>query len=82
MKRISIYILDYYNKCIVNRIIDKYKMEPMDAIRAFMLSKTHAMLEDPEMALWEFAEWAVFDIWEAEYQTGNPRNSIYLRSEA
>ena len=81
MKRISIYCLDYYNKCIVTRIIQKYKMTAIEAVRAFMLSKTHAMLEDPEMALWEFAEWAVFDMWEAEQKSGDPRNSIYLRGE-
>ena len=82
MKRISVYSLDYYNKCIVSRIINKYNMTAMDAVRAFMLSKTHAMLEDPEMALWEFSEWAVFDMWEAEKNSGDPRNSIYLRGEA
>ena len=81
MKRISIHTLDYYNKCVIPRIAEKYHMNMMNAIRAFLLSKTHAMLENPEMALWEFPEWAIFEIWETEHNTGNPRDSMYLKGE-
>ena len=81
MNRISVYSLDYYNKCIIERIMRKYQIPAMDAVRAFLVSKTHAMLENPDMAMWEFAEWAVFDMWENEKQSGDPRDSIYLRGE-
>ena len=56
-------------------------MNEMDAARAFLTSETHRMLEDAEMAMWEFSERAIFDMWEAEQITGDPRNSVYLRSE-
>ena len=56
-------------------------MKPMEAIRYFLTSETHRMLEDAELAMWEFSERAIFDMWEAEKITGNPRNSVYLRSE-
>ena len=82
MKRISNSVLDYYNKGVVERIIAKYNMTPMDAFRAFLASETHRMLEDPELAMWEFPDFAVFDMWEAERVTGDPRNSEHLRSEA
>lgn len=73
--------LDYYNKNVILRIIEKYDLKPMDAVRAFLQSDAHAMLEDPSLAMWDFSERAVFDMWEAERVTGDPRNSVYLRSE-
>ncbi len=81
MTRMPSSSLDYYNKRVIQRIMDKYNMEQMDAARAFLTSETHAMLEDAEMEMWEFSEAAIFDMWEAEKITGDPRNSEYLRSE-
>lgn len=39
------------------------------------------MLEDTDLARWEFSVRAIFDMWEVEQITGDPRNSQYLRSE-
>lgn len=82
MKRIASTSLDYYNKSVIQRIIDKYDMKPMDAVRAFLTSETHRMLEDAELAMWEFSERAIFEMWEVEKITGDPRNSVHIRSEA
>lgn len=81
MTRIENFSLDYYNKKVIQRIMDKYAMDQMDAARAFLMSETHKMLENADMAMWEFSERAVFEIWESEKVTGDPRNSVYLRSE-
>lgn len=81
MTRMPSHSLDYYNRSVIKRIIDKYGMSEMDAARAFLTSETHRMLEDAEMAMWEFSERAIFDMWEAEQITGDPRNSVFLRSE-
>ncbi len=81
MNRMKNFSLDYYNSSVIQRIIEKYHMEPMDAARAFLTSETHSMLEDADLAMWEFSESAIFDMWEAERNTGDPRNSEYLRSE-
>ena len=81
MTRIESFSLDYYNKKVIQRIIDKYGLDQMSAARAFLTSETHQMLENADMAMWEFSERAIFDMWEAERITGNPRNSVYLRSE-
>ena len=56
-------------------------MEPMEAVRKFLTSETHALLEDADNGLLCFPERAVFDMWEAEQVTGDPRNSVYLRGE-
>lgn len=81
MTKTHSFTLDYYNKNVIQRIIDKYGMAPMDAARSFLTSQTHAMLEDAEYAMWDFSERAIFDMWEAERVTGDPRNSVYLRGE-
>ena len=81
MTKTPCFSLDYYDKSVIQRIMDKYALSPMDASRAFLTSKTHAMLENPDMAMWEFSDRAIFDIWEAEQVTGDTRNSIYIRSE-
>ena len=73
MTRIPSYCLDYYNKSIVQMIMEKYGMDQMEASRAFLTSETHAMLEDAALAMTDFSE--------AERVTGDPRNSTYLRSE-
>ncbi|MBP3195049.1 MAG: hypothetical protein J6M05_05230 [Cardiobacteriaceae bacterium] len=59
----------------------KYAMNEMEAANAFLTSQTHAMLENADMAMWEFSAYAILDIWESEQITGDPRNSIHLRSE-
>ena len=81
MTRIPSFSLDYYNKNVVRMIVEKYGCDYLDAARDFMTSETHAMLEDAELGMWEFAPRAIFDMWEAEKSTGDPRNSDYLRSE-
>ena len=74
-------LYDYYDKEITELISSKYGYTPMDALRAFLQSETRAMLEDPELEMWEFSPLALFDLWEAEKVTGDPRNSAYIRSE-
>ena len=61
--------------------MEKYGLTEMEAAREFLMAETHRMLEDADMAMWEFSARAIFDMWEVEKITGNPRNSVHLRSE-
>lgn len=81
MNRTIYFALDYYDRQVIQSIMDKYAMEPMDALRSFLTSETHELLEDMECGLWSFPARGVFDMWEAEKITGDPRNSIYVRGE-
>ncbi|MDD6207575.1 MAG: hypothetical protein PUB10_03530 [Clostridiales bacterium] len=54
-------------------------LSEMDGLRLFLNSETHQMLEDDELKIWYFSPLAVFDMWENEIATGDPRNSFYLR---
>ena len=81
MTKIPIFSLDCYNKNVIKMIMEKYGLNEMEAAREFLISETHRMLEDADMAMWEFSARAIFDMWEVEKITGNPRNSVHLRSE-
>ena len=81
MTKISIFSLDCYNKNVIKMIMEKYGLTEMQAASEFLMSETHRMLEDADMAMWEFSARAIFDMWEVEKITGNPRNSVHLRSE-
>ena len=81
MTKISAFSLDCYNKNVIKMIMEKYGLTEMEAAREFLMSETHRMLEDADMAMWEFSARAIFDMWEVEKITGNHRNSVHLRSE-
>lgn len=53
----------------------------MQALRIFLNSETYKLLSDAELEMWEFGPAAIFDMWENEKITGNPRNSLYLRRD-
>lgn len=81
MRKTSAEILDYYDEEVVKMISEKYNLEPMKALRQYLQSETYAMMTDSELEMWEFGPSAIFEMWENEQITGNPRNSIYLRRE-
>ena len=53
----------------------------MEGLRLFLSSETHAMLVDDDLKMWYFSPLALFDMWENEVITGDPRNSLYLRGD-
>ena len=75
------YILDYYDKMVSTQISNKYGYSIMDSLRRFLFSKTYKMLSNPELEMWEFSPDGIFNIWEAEQITGDPRNSLYIRRD-
>ena len=73
--------LQYYDQAVTDMMMEKYGYSRMDALRLFVKSETHAMLEDCDYGLNSFGAPGIFDIWESEMVTGDPRNSIYIRGE-
>ncbi len=70
--------LDYYDREVLSLIIEKYSFDEMGALRDFIQSETYQMLADKELKMWDFSPQIIFDLWECEKITGNPRNSIYI----
>ena len=81
MKDEMIFILTFYNEKVSQMIVDKYGVEPLSAHRRFLYSETYKMLTNVELEMWDFSPLGIFDMWEAEQITGNPRNSLYLRRD-
>lgn len=81
MREEMTYILPFYDEKVLQMIIDKYDMTPFEAIRKFLFSKTYKMLSNPELEMWDFSPFGIFDMWEVEQITGDPRNSLYLRRD-
>lgn len=74
-------ILNYYDREVVRRISGKYGFSPLTALHKFLASETYRMLRTPKFAMWEFSPTGIFDMWESEQITGDPRNSLYIRRD-
>jgi hypothetical protein len=81
MKRLEPEIIDYYNGEVIVMIAEKYGLSQMDSLKSFATSKTHEMLENADYGMIDFGAKAIFEIWECEKITGDPRNSIYIKGE-
>ena len=66
---------------VAREIARSRDISDMDALRLFVVSETHRMLVDDDLKLWYFSPLAIFDMWENEIATGDPRNSLYLRGD-
>lgn len=75
------YILSFYDEKVSQMIVEKYGIESLSALRRFLMSRTYQMLADTELEMWDFSPFGIFDMWEAEQVTGDPRNSLYIRRD-
>ena len=75
------FILSFYNSELVKKISTKFNIDQMDALRRFLFSKTYQMLADERLEMWEYSPIGIFDMWETEQVTGDPRNSLYIRRD-
>ena len=74
-------IMQAYDTEVTSLIARSRNIGDMDALWLFLGSETRAMLADNNLRLWHFSPLAVFDMWENEIATGDPRNSLYLRGD-
>ncbi len=81
MTKVNVRILDFFDRYNIKRIMDKYGFDENTAMRKFIGSETYQMLTDKDLEVYTMSPDIVFDMWEVEQITGNPRNSLYLRSD-
>lgn len=74
-------ILQNFDSQVATFIAKSRDISNMEGLRLFLDSETHRLLVDDDMKLWHFSPLAVFDMWENEIATGDPRNSAYLRGD-
>ena len=80
-KLVSPSILQNVDAAVSDLIAKSRGISSMDALRLFIASKTHKMIEDDNLKMWYFSPLALFDMWETELATGDPRDSLYLRGD-
>ncbi len=76
-----IHVRSFYDQKVSQMITDKYGIETFEALRRFIFSETYRMLADERLEMWDFSQFGIFDMWEAEQVTGDPRNSLYIRRD-
>lgn len=81
MTKVNARTMDFFDRYVTQMIIEKYGLDEKKAIRSFLESESYQMLADPELEIYKMSPRIVFDMWESERVTGNPRNSQYLRSD-
>ena len=74
-------MLDYFDRHVSRMISEKYGLDERSAIRAFLESETYRMLITPELEIYALSPVIVFDMWENEKVSGDPRQSVYIRGE-
>jgi len=72
-------MIDFYDRHVSRMISEKYGLDERSAIRAFLESETYRMLINPELEIYKMSPAIVFDMWESEKITGDPRRSQYIR---
>lgn len=68
----------FYDEQVVIMISEKYNMTQKDALMAYLSSETYAMFCDPQLEMLSIPPIGIFDMWENERVTGDPRNSLYI----
>lgn len=81
MSRVSARTLDFFDRTVIGKIIEKYGLDEKEALRRFIKSKTYKILTRPELAFDKGSPLIVFELWECEQITGDPENSLYIRAE-
>jgi len=81
MAKIPVRTMDFFDRQVTHQIVEKYGLSDITAIRAFIDSETYKMLIDSTLETYKMSPCIVFDMWESEKVTGDPRNSQYLRSD-
>lgn len=71
---------DFFDRHVTRLIVEKYAYDERAALKAFLKSETYQMLIDEPSEVYTMSPLALFDMWESEQVTGNPRNSVYIRA--
>ena len=80
MKKIPLEINRYFSSFVIKLIMEKYGLNELDAIKEYYFSETYKMLNDLSLEIYKMSHLVVFDMWKNEKNTGNPRNSEYIKS--
>jgi predicted DsbA family dithiol-disulfide isomerase len=81
MTKVDARTLDFFDRNVVLLICEKYGLDEKKALRELLESETYQMLVDRGQEVYRMSPIVVFDMWENEKVTGEPRNSQYIRGD-
>jgi hypothetical protein len=81
MTSVNVRTIDFFDRQVTQQIVEKYGFQDLAAIRSFLKSETYKMFINSELEIYKMSPRIVFDMWESEQITGDPRNSQYLRRD-
>ena len=82
MSRVSADMLYFFGSWLVPKISEEYKVSEETAVKNFIKSETYKMLSDESLKLFRESPLVIFDMYKKEIETGNPRESSYIKGDA
>jgi hypothetical protein len=79
MKYVTSNVKIFFDTWVISLIVDEYKLSEEEALRSFINSETYQLLLDEEMKFFRESPLVIFDMYQAEKATNNPRNSTYIK---
>jgi hypothetical protein len=74
--------LFFFDRWLVPMITEEYGVDEERAVRLFINSHTYRLLADEMTKLFRESPLVIFDLFKTEYETGDPRNSSYIKNDA
>ncbi len=78
MSLVQAHVYYHYSREVCRMISEKYNIPTMDALKRYLESEAYEMFVDPELEMLDIPPMGIFDMWEVEQVTGDPRNSLYV----
>jgi len=72
--------LFFFDRWVIPMIAEEYQLDEEKAVRLFINSQTYQLLADDTTKLFRESPLFIFDMYKAEYETGDPRNSSYIKN--
>jgi hypothetical protein len=72
--------LFFFEQFLVPLIAEKYNVSEENALRKYIFSETYKMLADADNKLYWESPLVIWDLYQSEIATGNPRNSTYIQT--
>lgn len=71
----------FFDSWVIPMIAEEFTIDEEKALRWFIHSHTYQMLLDEETRLFGESPLVIFDMFKAERETGDPRNSTYIKND-
>jgi hypothetical protein len=80
MKNTDSETLFFYDNWLIPLISEKEGMNEEIALKKFIFSETYKMLADADNKLYWESPLVIWDLYQVEIATGDPRNSTYIQT--